>query len=124
MASILIIDDNPDVLRALGRALEAKGHEVHQDEDGHAALRHYAGRPTDLIITDIYMPKMDGIQFIMRVKEAFPEARVIAMSGGGALAGQQVLAAAAGLGVDAVLEKPVDLDVLWDIVDKVLAEDD
>jgi len=120
MATILIIDDNPDILRSLRRALESKGHEVMEDADGHAALRHFAGHPADLIITDIYMPEMDGIQFIMRVKEAFPEARVIAMSGGGALAGKQVLAAAEGLGVDAVLEKPLDVGTLWATVDRVL----
>ena len=85
MARILIIDDQPAVLRALRSTLEQAGHEVTEAPEGKTALRHFAGKPTDLVISDIYMPEMDGIDFLMRVREAFPEARIVAMSGGGHL---------------------------------------
>lgn len=121
MATILIIDDDPDVLRSLRRVLESGGHSVVEAGDGQTALRHFAGQPTDLVITDIYMPEMDGIQFIMRLKEAFPEARVIAMSGGGWQAKENVLGAASILGAEAVLEKPFTVEDVASAVERVLA---
>ena len=106
MANIMIIDDQPAVLRALRRTLERAGHEVTQASDGKTALRHFTGNPTDLVISDIYMPEMDGIEFLLRVREIFPEARIVAMSGGGHLPKDRVLRAASILGAVAVLEKP------------------
>ncbi len=122
MATILIIDDEPEILRVLRRVLEAKGHVVEEASDGQTALRHFAGHPTDLVITDIYMPEMDGIEFIMRVKEAFPEARIIAISGGGGLVKEEVLGAAAELGADMILEKPFSADQVTDAVTQVLVQ--
>jgi CheY-like chemotaxis protein len=85
MASILIIDDEPEVLRVLKKVLEGAGHSVTEAADGKTALRWFAGRPTDLVVTDIYMPEMDGLEFLMRLREAFPETPVVAISGGGHL---------------------------------------
>ena len=106
MARILIIDDQPAVLQALRSTLEQAGHEVTEAAEGKTALRQFAGSPTDLVISDIYMPEMDGIDFLMRVREAFPEARIVAMSGGGHLSRDQVLGAASILGAVGILEKP------------------
>jgi len=106
MASILIIDDQPEVLRALRRTLQQEGHTVTDAADGKVALRRFAGSPTDLVISDIYMPEMDGIEFLIRVREVFPPARIIAMSGGGHLAKDRVLGAASMLGAVGILEKP------------------
>lgn len=121
MATILIIDDDPDVLRPLRRILESKGHTVAEASDGQTALRYFAGHPTDLVLTDIYMPQMDGIEFIMRVKEAFPEARILAMSGGGRLSMDSVLGAASKLGAEDVLAKPFTADEVLAAVDRALA---
>lgn len=121
MATILIIDDERDVLRALRKVLEARGHTVLEAGDGQTALRHFAGHPADLILTDIFMPEMDGIELIMRVKSAFPEARIVAMSGGGLLDKGSVLAAASVLGADAALQKPFEMTELIEVVERVLA---
>lgn len=120
MASILIIDDEPEILRVLKRTLESEGHTTIEAPDGQAALRRFAGQPTDLIITDIYMPHMDGIEFIIRVRETFPEAKVIAMSGGGHLSQDKVLGAASMLGADRVLEKPFSIEEVLEAVTRVL----
>jgi len=106
MAHILIVDDQPDVLRALRKILERAGHVVSEAADGKTALRHFAGRPAEVVISDIYMPEMDGIEFLIRVREAFPEARIVAMSGGGHLSKERVLGAASMLGAVAILNKP------------------
>ena len=120
MASVLIIDDEREVLRALRRALEREGHTVREAADGKTALRHFAGDPADLVISDIYMPEMDGIEFLIRVREAFPEAKIIAMSGGGHLAKEQVLKAADALGAVGVLEKPFSTEEVLEAVQSAL----
>ncbi len=120
MASILLIDDDPEILRVLRKVLEGAGHEVTEVPDGKTALRWHAGAPKDLVITDIYMPEMDGIELIIRVREAFPETPIIAMSGGGYLARDRVLGAASMLGADAVLEKPFTVEEAVEAVRKVL----
>ncbi len=123
MAQILIVDDDPSLLSSLRGTLEDAGPDVTEESDGARALRRFAGRPSDLVITDIYMPDMDGIQFLMRVRECFPEAKIIGMSGGGYLPGESVLEAARALGADGVLEKPFDADEVDRLVGSVLTEE-
>ncbi len=123
MASVLIIDDDNAIRAILRRILEEAGHTVLDAKDGKEALGVYAGDPTDLVITDIYMPKMDGIEFLMPVCEAFPEARIIALSGGGYMGKEEVLAAASRLGAVGVLEKPYTVEECLEKVEEVLKDD-
>ena len=120
MSSILIIDDDPGVVRVLRRALVREGFEVHEAGDGQTALRRFAGSPTDLVITDICMPGMGGLEFLQRVSETFPEARLVAMSGGGATPKGPLLEAARALGASAVLEKPFPLKEAVELVHRCL----
>jgi DNA-binding NtrC family response regulator len=121
MASILIIDDDPEILRVLRKVLESAGHEVTEAPDGKKALRWFAGRPTDLVVTDIYMPEMDGLELLMRMREAFPEVRVVAMSGGGFIDKSQILKAAGILGAREILEKPFTTEQILECVERALA---
>ncbi|MHB1193637.1 MAG: response regulator [Longimicrobiales bacterium] len=120
MASILIIDDEPEILRALKKILEGAGHSVTEAADGRTALRWFAGRPTDLVVTDIYMPEMDGIEFLMRLRETFPETPVVAMSGGGIIPKENLLGAATLLGADQILEKPFTAEQVLAAVGRAL----
>lgn len=120
MARILIIDDQQMVRRNLRRILERAGHEVEDASDGKVALRRFVGNPTDLVITDVYMPNMDGIEFLIRLHETFPEAVVITMSGGGHLAKERVLEASRSLGALATLEKPLEVGAVLDEVERAL----
>jgi DNA-binding NtrC family response regulator len=70
------------------------------------------------------MPEMDGIEFLIRVQEAFPDVRLIAMSGGGFQPKENVLGAASMLGAITVLEKPFDVEDVLAAVDVVLESDD
>ena len=123
MAQILIVDDEPNLLRLLRSILEDEGHEVTEESDGSRALRRFAGSPSDLVITDMYMPEMNGIEFVMRVREAFPEAKIIGMSGGGHLDKESVLDAARALGATGVLAKPFEADEVVSLVASVLNDD-
>lgn len=121
---VMLVDDDEHVRRTIRRVLEKRGYEVVEEVDGHAALRHVAGDPPDLVISDVYMPEMDGVEFVMRLRETFPEVPIIAISGGGLLSKEAVLGAAASLGAQTVLEKPVDAQDLLDAVELAVGSPD
>ncbi|HSG48836.1 MAG TPA: response regulator, partial [Longimicrobiales bacterium] len=72
MAHILVIDDDPPVLRTLARVLEADGHRVRTAPGGREALAAFAEEPAELVVVDIHMPGMDGIEFIREFRKDFP----------------------------------------------------
>jgi CheY-like chemotaxis protein len=123
MAEILIIDDEPGVLRTLRRILEGAGHSVRDAPDGEVALKHYQEKVADLVITDIFMPGMDGIEFLVHMRNSFPDARVLVMSGGGLLSRDQALSDASLLGADNILRKPFTLAEVLEAVDRTLQSD-
>src|ERR1043166_6400749 len=78
MATILIIDDEEPIRALLRFALEAAGYEVIEAPNGRQGLTLYRRRPTDLIITDLVMPELNGLDMILELKRQFLEAKVIA----------------------------------------------
>jgi YesN/AraC family two-component response regulator len=62
--------------------LERQGYSVVEAENGYEGLQYYGAEPTDLVITDMQMPVMDGLQMIMELRRTFPTAKIIAISGG------------------------------------------
>jgi CheY-like chemotaxis protein len=124
MAKVMVVDDDVAIRHALNRVLAAEGHEVLEESDGKSALRHFTGDPVDLVVSDVYMPDMDGIQFLMRVREAFPEAKIIMMSGGGNLPATSVLEAAKALGADRVVPKPFSSSEIREAIRDVLGVGD
>ncbi len=71
MPKILIIDDDPGVIRVLRRVLELEGYTVSEARDGREGLRCMERDPADLVISDVYMPDMDGIDFGQEGKTVF-----------------------------------------------------
>ncbi len=114
MSAILLIEDNEAYRRLLQEFLESLGHLVFVAGDGEKGLRIVASLQLDLVITDMMMPRMNGIKFLCGIRddkhEKFP-CKVIAMSGGG-VDSQQYLQEAEALGVDVILNKPFDLKEL------------
>lgn len=108
MVKILIIDDELAVRSALRRILTADGHAVLEAANGAEATRIVEGEDVDLVFTDIFMPEMDGIEFVLWVVDHFPYCPVVAMSGGGATPMSSVLDDARALGAVDVVEKPLD----------------
>jgi len=68
MAKVLIVDDNPDELTALGRALQLAGHEVATAPNGREALSQVINDPPEVILLDLIMPEMDGPSFLEVVR--------------------------------------------------------
>ena len=119
MATILIIDDE-EIIRVLLRSvLEAAGYEVTEAANGRQGLELYRHRPTDLIITDIAMPELNGLDMILELTRQFLHAKVIAISGVGGE--QNVLDAAKLLGARRTLQKPFSMPQLLDAVRYELA---
>lgn len=120
MSRILIVEDTRLMRDSLVDVLTASGHEVTTAENGQEAVDMIAeGAAFDIIITDIIMPEMDGIQAILEIQTMQPDARIIAISGGSArMEKAQGLETAARLGAVAVLEKPFEVDALLAAVDK------
>src|SRR5512147_634885 len=77
MATILIIDDEEGVRALLRTTLEAAGHKVVEAANGRIGLERYRHKPTDLIITDILMPELNGLDMILELTRSFLDAKVI-----------------------------------------------
>jgi len=120
MANILVIDDDPWVLKFFVQILTDAGHTVYQAENGHTGLELYREKLPDLLITDMIMPDKDGLSTIMDLDREFPDARIIAISGGGVIESERYLALAKTIGALVTLEKPVDRKDFLAAVDKAL----
>ncbi|MDZ7778793.1 MAG: response regulator [Gemmatimonadota bacterium] len=123
MAKILIIDDEAHVRAALGRVLRSDGHEVLEASNGAEATAIVEGEEVNLVFTDIFMPEMDGIEFLLWVVERFPDRAVVAMSGGGAMPMDSALGDARALGAVDIVEKPLDPARVRQVVREALGSD-
>ena len=119
MATILIIDDEEPIRALLRTTLEAARYEVTEAANGRQGLELYRHRPTDLVITDIVMPELNGLDMILELTRAFLNVKVIAISG--APDTQNALDAAKLLGVRHTLHKPFSMDALLKAVQYELA---
>jgi len=110
MASILIIDDEESVRALLRFALEAVGYEVTEAANGRQGLERYRQRPMDLVIVDMLMPVMNGLDMLLELTRQFLHAKVIAISGAGE--DQNVLDAEKLLGARQTVQKPFSMPLL------------
>ena len=120
MARILVIDDNNEVRRMIRQALELHGHEVVDVGDGVQALARFRNRVTDLVITDIVMPEMEGLETIIELRAMDASVKILAISGGGSFVPDGYLRWAEMLGADRRLEKPFTVQQLVGVVNELL----
>ena len=105
--AILVADDEEGIRQLLVHWLEGRGHTVATVSSAREAARLLRKQPFDLVITDVVMPDGDGFELIAAFRKAQPQARIIAISGGGKyLEGNDCLRMARGLGAHAVVMKP------------------
>lgn len=120
MATILLIDDDEAFRSMLRRALQRVGHGVIEAAEGGAAFRALSGATVDLVITDIIMPDMEGIETIRTLRRTHPELKVIAMSGGGRVKPESYLETAKAFGAVRVFSKPFDNEEFFAAVEDAL----
>jgi CheY-like chemotaxis protein len=106
--TILIIEDHTSVRTLLARVLEDAGYQVYEAANGREGLERFRAQPVDLVITDLEMPEMTGLEVILELTRAFLDVKVIAMSGHSA----HELSMAKLLGARQTFVKPIDLPTL------------
>ena len=107
--SILIVDDHFTVRQSLAISVAAAGWEVETAESGEAALQLLATRSFDVLLTDLWMPGVDGLALIKACRQSQPGMRVLGMSGGGpGLSTETMLTLAEVWGAQQVFYKPFD----------------
>jgi CheY-like chemotaxis protein len=122
MARVMVIEDDDAVRSLVIRMLERVGHEVVATPDGREALRLFGQEPTDLVITDINMPGMDGIEVISAFRAMRAGVPIIAISGGGLMPKELLLSSAAAMGAVEVVSKPFEISRLVGAVDRALRQ--
>ena len=122
MAQILVIEDDEQIRGLIREVLEESGHEVLESSDGEDGLKKFSLNPTFLVITDILMPGMEGLETIRHLRTEVPTAKIITISGGLEGKGVNVLELAKKFGATRILAKPFDLSQLLAAVEEVLVD--
>lgn len=117
---ILVIDDDPAILRMIEFMLDGSGYQCHCFSSAREGLESLDHMAVHLIITDIIMPEVEGIELILNAKATFPNLPIIAISGGGRSHRMDVLHLAQQLGAAAVLPKPFTRAELMAVIDKTI----
>jgi DNA-binding NtrC family response regulator len=120
MARILLIDDDEAVRAPTARLLQLMGHEVLTAEHGEAGLRIWHEQGADLVITDVCMPGMNGLEVIVQLRAFAPDLPLLAMSGGLESKQLDLLGTAAQAGAIRALEKPFTVQELRSAVEELL----
>lgn len=109
MSNILIIDDERAIRKTLGEILSYEGYKIEEASDGEEGLKKFKERAFDVVLCDIKMPKMDGLEFLDRAREANPDVPIIMISGHGTI---ETAVEAVKKGAFDYISKPPDLNRL------------
>lgn len=104
---VLIVDDDADITRLIDKRLQPEGYQLDVAHDGEAALEKVLSEPVDLVLLDVQLPGMDGLEVLSRIKERHPEVGVVMMTAYGS---EKVAVEALKRGADDYLIKPLDDD--------------
>jgi DNA-binding NtrC family response regulator len=116
MLNILLVDDEADLRTSLGEVLREEGHSVDLAPDGETAMARLASRPFHLVVSDVRLPKLDGLTLLRRIRSEFPSTEVLLMTAYGTI--NDAVNAMKDSAID-YLTKPFDIDDLVTAVDRV-----
>jgi len=120
---VLIVDDDPNFCRVLGRTLEIKGYQVRTATSGEAALKLAAEQCFRIAFLDIKMPEMDGLETYLRLKEISPETVAVMMTGYRDEMSDRLKSGIAAATVNCIY-KPFDIGEALEIVDQLVSGDE
>jgi len=116
---ILIVEDDPESCELMGEVLHDAGYSVDLAHDGYEGLEKVASRPPDLVVSDLQMPGINGLEFTQRIHTFAPALPVVLTTG---LADtKDVITSATTYGAVACLKKPMNLEELLWTIDRALA---
>jgi len=115
--TIVIADDDSLLCETFRISLEARGYNVLLAEDGNHALKIVESTPVDAMLLDILMPRKEGLETLIELKQRFPEIKVFVMSGGGLYGRADFLAVARKFGADAILRKPFPIQSVVELLE-------
>ena len=122
MPRILVIDDNEAFKKMTCEILKSEGYEVLSASHGKEGIKLCRMQPVDLIVTDLLMPDMDGIETIRELRSASPDSKVIVVSGGGAAgSGDEYLESVQVMfDIKHTFSKPFDMDQFLQAVKELI----
>ena len=124
MARILVADDDADFRDVVSVILEASGHDLQLARDGLDALRVFNKWAPGVVLLDMFMPTMDGLETVVAMRRASSRVKIIAVSGGWGRDETEstlhVLDQAVALGADTALRKPFDRNALRRLIDELM----
>ena len=109
MLRILVVDDNPDMAETLADILELKGYTVHAAASGAEALEILQDQPVDILLTDVKMPGMNGLELYRETRKLYPRLITIFMT---AYSADELIQQGMAEGVKTILDKPLDMNFL------------
>ncbi len=119
MANILVVDDEPLQCQTIKVILKSAGHQVFIAGDGYKGIELFKSNDIHLVISDIIMPEMEGIEFIRSILKIEPNSIIIVISGNSI--GRDFLEVAVKLGAKEKLVKPIDKEKLLHVINRLLA---
>ena len=120
MAVILVVEDDAVMRRVLVETLQRAGHVVTAAVNGVEARTFLAKSVFDLVLTDLIMPDVEGLQLLRDIRRLPDPPKTIAMSGGGRGSAANYLEIASAMGASATLTKPFTQRAIVDLIDQVL----
>jgi len=110
--SILVVDDDPSMASSLTQILDIKGFEVRAANSGAEALQILRDHPVDVMLTDVRMPDMNGVELYRATRKTHPNLRTFLMT---AYAADDIIQKGMAEGIKTVFSKPVDINLLISI---------
>lgn len=120
MAVILIVDDDPTLRAVATELLRSSDHCIVEAEDGVEALQLLDRLPVDLIVLDMLMPNMDGLEVLTAIRGREAQVQILAISSGGSMDAQYLLRCATAFGANEVMLKPLRRGAFADAVSRLI----
>jgi two-component system, OmpR family, response regulator CpxR len=116
---VLLVDDEQEFITALSERLQIRGIDARLAFDGEQALRLVQDQQPDIMVLDLKMPGIDGMEVLRRVVRSYPRIRVVMLTGHGSEKDREE---AVRIGAYAYLQKPVQLDQLMEVIKRASSE--